>query len=174
MFDKNEDLVFITFQLITPSLKGLDNSKKLFIVSFILGFNYNHLSREKSYQMLLPNFGIKVIQVCISHVPRSYITKDFTNSKAKYINFNPNIMFQNKIIRNWSFNQCYSSFDDKNCILDRLILDKFSPIFLLLISLPSSTLLLPISLDLLTLLRLKGLRVVLNIEVSRIAILLKF
>ena len=53
---KGKDLVFVAFQIGTPSLKGLNNGQELMIVGFVAGFSKDHFSKEKSYQMLFTSF----------------------------------------------------------------------------------------------------------------------
>ncbi len=59
MVSEDEDLIFVAFQVVVPSLKGFNNSQKLLIVSLILSLNGNHLSREKGYCVPLANFGLR-------------------------------------------------------------------------------------------------------------------
>ncbi len=46
MVGENEDLVFAAFQVVAPSLEGLNDGQELLIVSLIPGLSRNHLSRE--------------------------------------------------------------------------------------------------------------------------------
>ncbi len=47
--DKDKDLVFAAFQVVTPSLQGFNNSEKLLIVGFVLSLSKDHFLREKGY-----------------------------------------------------------------------------------------------------------------------------
>ncbi len=49
VISKDEELVFATFQVVAPSLKGFNNSQNLLIVSFILRLSRDHLLRKKGY-----------------------------------------------------------------------------------------------------------------------------
>ncbi len=59
MVSKDEDLIFATFQVVAPSLKGFNDSQELLIVSLVPSLSEDHLSREKGYWMPLANFGIR-------------------------------------------------------------------------------------------------------------------
>ncbi len=60
---KDEDLVFVAFQNVAPSLKGFNNSQELLIVSLVPSFHRDHLSREKGYWVLLANFGLREFRI---------------------------------------------------------------------------------------------------------------
>ncbi len=59
MVSKNEDLVFTAFQVVTPSLKGFNNSQELLIVGFVPSLSGDHLLKEKDYWVPLANFGFR-------------------------------------------------------------------------------------------------------------------
>ena len=56
MMCKNKNLVFATFQVVTPSLKGLNNGQELLIVGLVVGFSRDYLLREKNNWIPLINF----------------------------------------------------------------------------------------------------------------------
>ncbi len=49
MVSKDKDLVFAALQIVTPSLKGFNNSQELLIMSLVLSLNRDALLREKGY-----------------------------------------------------------------------------------------------------------------------------
>lgn len=53
---KDKHLVLTAFKIVTSSFKGLNNSQKLIIISFITSFCKNYLSKKKNYWMVLTNF----------------------------------------------------------------------------------------------------------------------
>lgn len=59
MMSEDKDLVFVAFQVVAPRFKGLYNGQKLLIMSFVIGFSGDHFLKEKSYKVLLVNFGLK-------------------------------------------------------------------------------------------------------------------
>ena len=63
MFRKNVDLVFTTFQVVAPSLKGPNNGQELLIVGLVVSFSSNYLLREKSNWVSLINFrrGVEIM-----------------------------------------------------------------------------------------------------------------
>ena len=46
---KDEDFVFVMFQVVVPSLQSLNNGQEVLIISFAIGLSENYLSKEKSY-----------------------------------------------------------------------------------------------------------------------------
>ncbi len=56
---EDEDLVFTTFQVVAPSLKGFNDGQELLIVSLVSSLSRDHLSREKSYWVPLANFRLR-------------------------------------------------------------------------------------------------------------------
>ncbi len=56
---KDEDLVFVAFQVVAPGLKGFNDSQELLIVGFVPSLSGDHLSREKGYWVPLANFGFR-------------------------------------------------------------------------------------------------------------------
>ncbi len=92
---KDEDLIFVAFKVVTPSLESFNNSQKLLIESFILSLNGNHLLREKGYWVPLANFGFR-IEIFVGHMTRrilirGHLTKDPTNSIPRSISLHPNM-----------------------------------------------------------------------------------
>ncbi len=49
MVNKDEDLVFVAFRVVVPSLKCLNNSQELLIMSLVPSLSGDHLLREKGY-----------------------------------------------------------------------------------------------------------------------------
>ncbi len=43
---EDEDLVFAAFQVVAPSLKGLNNNQELLMVGFVSSLSRNHLSKQ--------------------------------------------------------------------------------------------------------------------------------
>lgn len=58
---KNKNLIFVAFQVVTPSLKGFNNRQELSVMNFVPNLSKNHFSREISYKMPLANFGFRKI-----------------------------------------------------------------------------------------------------------------
>ena len=56
MVSKDEDLVFVVFQVLALSLQNFNGSQKLLIIGFVVCLNKDHFSREKGYWILLANF----------------------------------------------------------------------------------------------------------------------
>ncbi len=46
---EDENLVFTAFQIVTPSLKGFNDSQELLVVGFVPSLSGDHFSREKGY-----------------------------------------------------------------------------------------------------------------------------
>ena len=65
MVNKNEDLIFATFQVMAPSLKSFNNNKKLLIVSLIPSLSENHFWKKKDYLIPSTNFGFVKIWIMI-------------------------------------------------------------------------------------------------------------
>ena len=42
MVRKDKNLIFAAFQIVTPRLKGFDNSQKLIVIGLVLFFPWNH------------------------------------------------------------------------------------------------------------------------------------
>ncbi len=59
MINKDEDFVFIAFQVVAPSFKSFNNSQELLIVSLVPSLSRDYLLREKSYWMLLTIFRLR-------------------------------------------------------------------------------------------------------------------
>ncbi len=68
MVSRDEDLVFVAFQVVVPSLKSFNNSQELLIVSLISSLSGDHLLREKGYWVLLANFGFRRTWIFVGHV----------------------------------------------------------------------------------------------------------
>ncbi len=68
MVSKDEDLVFAAFLVVTPSLKGFNDSQKLLIVGFVPSLIGDHLLREKGYWVPLANFGFRRIWIFVGHM----------------------------------------------------------------------------------------------------------
>ncbi len=77
MVSKDEDLVFVAFQVVVSSLKSFNNSQELLIMGFVPSLSGDHLSREKGYCVLLANFGLWKIRIWIfvSHVTRRMLIR---------------------------------------------------------------------------------------------------
>ncbi len=96
MVSKDEDLVFIAFQVVTLSLKGFNDSQELLIVSLISSLSREHLSKKKGYRVSLGNVGLRRIWIFVGHVTgkiliQSHLTKDLTNSIHWSISLIPNM-----------------------------------------------------------------------------------
>lgn len=46
--NEDEDLIFVAFQVVAPTLKGFNDSQELLIVSLILSFDKYYLSKKKA------------------------------------------------------------------------------------------------------------------------------
>ena len=55
---EDEHLVLATFQIVTPCLKGFDDSQKLAVVGLISSLCRNHFSRKECYRMPLAQIGL--------------------------------------------------------------------------------------------------------------------
>lgn len=53
---EDEDLVFASFQVVVPSLKGLNNGQELLIVSVVSCPYGDYFFKEKGYYIPLVNF----------------------------------------------------------------------------------------------------------------------
>ena len=53
MVHKDENLMLAVFQIMTPRLKGFDNSQKLIVVGFVSSLCRNHFPKKKHYWVLL-------------------------------------------------------------------------------------------------------------------------
>lgn len=62
---KKKNLVSAIFKVVVSSSKILNNGKKLLIVSFILHFYRDYLSRYKGYQKLFTSFRLRKIYIQI-------------------------------------------------------------------------------------------------------------
>lgn len=49
LIDENKDLIFAALYVAMLSVKGINNSKKLLIMSLVISFGKYHFSRKKSY-----------------------------------------------------------------------------------------------------------------------------
>ena len=49
MINKDKDLIFIAFQIMTSSLQGFNNRHKFLIMNLVPNLGVDHLLREKSY-----------------------------------------------------------------------------------------------------------------------------
>ena len=58
MVCKDKKLILITFQIVRPHLKGLNNSQKLAVVSLIPSLCKNHFPRKEGYWMPLAQIGL--------------------------------------------------------------------------------------------------------------------
>lgn len=87
MIYKNKNIMLTTFQIMASGLESFNNSQKFVIISFILSFYLNYISREEGFPMPL------------AKVVKSHLAIDFINSIARYINFDINITIQIKIIK---------------------------------------------------------------------------
>ncbi len=83
---KHKNFMLAAFQVVPPSLEGLNNGQQLAVVDLILGFYRNHLSREKSHRMLS------------ARIIRSQLTEDSTNSIARSIRLNSDMTLRIKMI----------------------------------------------------------------------------
>ncbi len=68
MVSKDKNLVFAVLQIVVPSLKGFNNNQELLIIGFVLSLSGDYLLREKSYWVLLANFGFRRIWIFVGHV----------------------------------------------------------------------------------------------------------
>ncbi len=75
MVSKDENLVFVVFQVVAPSLKDFNNSQEILIVSLVLSLSGDHLSREKGYWVLLANFKFRKIWIFMGHVTGRMLTQ---------------------------------------------------------------------------------------------------
>ena len=58
MIRKDENLMLATFQIVTPRLKGLDNSQKLAVMGLIPSLCRNHFPGKKGYEMPRAQIGL--------------------------------------------------------------------------------------------------------------------
>lgn len=59
MVIKDENLIFIVFLVIAPSLKSLNNGQNFLIISLIINLSNDHFLRENRHKMLLANFRLE-------------------------------------------------------------------------------------------------------------------
>lgn len=112
LFGEIEDFMLAVFQVLVPSFKGFNNSQKIFIVGFLPAQSWDHLSGKKDYGMPLANFASAKIWVYVSHVRQNSLAKNSTNKEAWYVCFNPDMMFQIKMIENRWINEHFSLIDE--------------------------------------------------------------
>lgn len=75
---KNKNLIFITFQVVVPSLKDFNDGQKYLIIDLIMTLSKNHLLWEKSYRVLLANFGLKKNRIIfVGHVIRRILIQGY-------------------------------------------------------------------------------------------------
>ena len=55
---KDKNLMFATFQVVTPRLEGFDDSQKLTVVGLVSCFRWNHFPRKEGYWMPLAQIGL--------------------------------------------------------------------------------------------------------------------
>lgn len=68
---KDKNYIFAAFQIVVPSLKSFNNSQKLLLVDFVPYLYQNHFWCNKSYRMLLTNFGLgKIGMIIVGYVIR--------------------------------------------------------------------------------------------------------
>ena len=65
MVGENKDLMLLTFQIMTLSLEGFNNSRELAVKNFVPNLRRDYLSGEKSYWMTLASFRIWIF---VSHI----------------------------------------------------------------------------------------------------------
>ncbi len=73
-------------QVVSPSLEGFNDGQQLAVVGLIPSFYRNHLSEKKSYRIL----SAQIIQ--------GQLTENSTNSIARNIRLNLDMMLQIKMI----------------------------------------------------------------------------
>ncbi len=59
MVNKDKNHIFAVFQVVAPSLKSLNDSQELLIMSLISSLNKDHLLKEKDYWISLTNFRFR-------------------------------------------------------------------------------------------------------------------
>lgn len=64
--NKDEKLIFTTFQVVALSVKSFNNNQNLVIMGFIPSFCEDYFLRKKSYWILLTNFGFRKICIFVS------------------------------------------------------------------------------------------------------------
>ncbi len=106
IISEDKNLVFIVFQVVTPSLKSLNNSLELLIMRFVPRFCKDHFSRKKGYWLPLANFGLKEIRMIFigymigKKLIQSHLTENFTHGIPQSIGLNQNITLWIKIPKN--------------------------------------------------------------------------
>lgn len=93
IIDKYQKFVLAIFLKVLPYFKNINNSQKFTILSFKTSFFTNYFTQKVGYWVLL-------IQIIQNQLPQNY-----TNSVAKEDDFNMDIVFQNKIVKNWCLNK---------------------------------------------------------------------
>ena len=63
MVCKDENLMLAAFHIVTPYLKGFDNSQRLTIVGLISSLGRNHFPRKEGYWMLLAQIGLSYCSI---------------------------------------------------------------------------------------------------------------
>lgn len=59
MISKDENLIFVVFQIVAPNLQGLNNSQKLWVFGLITSFGKDCFLKEKNYWVQLTNLRLK-------------------------------------------------------------------------------------------------------------------
>ena len=67
-------------------------------MSLISGLSRNYLLRKKGHRMPL------------AQIIQGQLIEDSTNSIARYIRLNPDMIFRIEVVENQSFNECLSQF----------------------------------------------------------------
>ena len=58
MVRKDENLMLSAFQIVTPHLKGFNNSQKFTVVGLVSYFRWNHFPQKEGYWMPLAQIGL--------------------------------------------------------------------------------------------------------------------
>ena len=86
VISENDNLVFATFQIITPCFEDFNDSQKLTVVSFVSSFGRNHFTREVGQRM--PSARVM-----------SQLTQHPTNCISRRVSFNPDVSFRIEVFK---------------------------------------------------------------------------
>ncbi len=86
MVFKHENFMLAAFQVVSPGLEDFNNAQQLAVIGFIPSFCWNHLPGEKGYQIPL------------SRIIQGQLTENYTNSIARSIRLNLDMILRIKMI----------------------------------------------------------------------------
>ncbi len=86
MVCKHENFMLAALQVVSSGLEDFNDGQQLAVIGLILGLCWNHLSREKGYQ--IPS----------AQIIRGQLTENPTNSIARSIRLNSDMMLRIKMI----------------------------------------------------------------------------